>query len=124
MHLVQTTITQNLGGGLFSTGGTVRITRSRLTNNNVNIAQSGGLQADGGVVLITQSTVTGNFADLGGGIGIGAAAVMTLVDSTVAGNRANFAGGIWNQGLLLITNSTVAHNTVQAGPVSFLAVAL
>jgi hypothetical protein len=132
VHLVQTTFTQNqggigeeTGGGLFTNGGTVHITHSRFTNNL--IGNGGGLHARGGVVLITQSTVAGNGADAGGGIGIGPVggaiggpggpAVVTLVDSTVEGNHASSrGGGISNEeGLLLITNSTVARNRVGRG---------
>jgi hypothetical protein len=124
VHLVWTTVTQNVtrgtgppGGGLWTTGGTVRITHSRFTNNGAFVG--GGLNAAGGTVSIAQSTIAGNTADTGAGILIGgdccprSQAVLTMIDSTVVDNRANTGGGlaILDGSLLQITNSTVARNS-------------
>jgi hypothetical protein len=106
------------GGGLFTTGGTVLITHSHVTGNGTNFSDGGGLAVTGGTVSITQSTVADNSAENGGGIRNDSPAVVTLVDSTVVNNGApGFigGGGITNGGLLLITNSTVAHNSAFVG---------
>jgi hypothetical protein len=72
----------------------------------------GGLNATGGTVIITQSTMAGNDGDSGAGLVVLPQAVVLVVDATVLENSAHgpSGGGIANQGLLQITNSTVARN--------------
>jgi hypothetical protein len=94
----------------------VSITQARFTGNNAGF-QGGGLGVESGLVSIVQTTFARNTSQGGGGIAIRdspSAAVVTVVDSAVVDNRAGGpGGGIFNDdlGLLLVTNSTVAHNT-------------
>jgi hypothetical protein len=134
----------NLGGGIANFG-TLTLSNSTVTGNTVNPCPEGCFEgpppsagggifngnADGTAVLtIINSTVSGNnggLASEGGGIANGfddgeyvRGGTVILSNSTVSGNRAGWeGGGIFNfsLGLLMLTNSTIAGNTI-AGTVS------
>ena len=103
--------------GLTITGGSV--------NGQYSLGQGGGIDNEG-TLTITNSTISGNsvsWALGGGGIFNSIGATLTLLDSTVSNNSANFSffpamnevcdggGGIYNDGTLLVINSTIAGNS-------------
>jgi hypothetical protein len=100
-----------IGGAIFNYG-TLTITDSTITNNQVYL-YGGGIYNEG-TATITSSTISDNGAigehdgqPLGHGGGI--SGTVTLTNSTVSGNGASlFGGGIEGSGV--ITNSTISGN--------------
>lgn len=111
----------NGGGAIYnnsSTGGTVRLTDSTVSDNSAvggvggGIANGDGVYGNGAVRLI-DSTVSGNNAGVDGvGGGIYNNGALTLTNSTVSDNAAGIGGGIANDdgGRASITNSTISGN--------------
>ena len=100
-----------IGGGI-SNYGTLTITDSTITGNQVYLT-GGGIQ-NGGTLTITNSTVSGNGATgqhdvQPWGHGSGISGTVTLTNSTVSGNGASLAGG-GIEGSGVITNSTISGN--------------
>ena len=99
------------GGGI-SNYGTMTITDSTITSNQVYFG-GGGIE-NGGTLTITGSTISGNVASgehdgqpFGGGGGI--SGTVTLTNSTVSGNGAAVSGG-GLEGGGVIKNSTISGN--------------
>jgi CSLREA domain-containing protein len=97
------------GGGIFTDGGTTTLTNSHVDNNTAG---------DNG------ETGNGGFGGHGGGISImSPAATVILTNSTVSGNFSGgsllgtkgFGGGVMDQGVLLMTGSTISSN-IGKGP--------
>jgi hypothetical protein len=88
VSLTHVSITQNPGGGLSSSNGSVTVTQSTISGN-----QGGGLSSSNGSVTIAQSTISGN---QGGGLSSSNGSV-TVTQSTISGNQ---GGGI------LVSNGT------------------
>lgn len=88
-----------------------------LSLNNVEISgnrapQSGGIQ-NNNVLTLSNSTISGNTATLfAGGLGI-FGPTTTLTNCTISGNQADSdTGGIGASGNVVMTNCTVANNSV------------
>jgi hypothetical protein len=68
-----------------------------------------------GVTITGGAPVAASTAQQGGGILIGASAILLLIDSAVVGNSANVAGGIMATGALGMVRSTVSGNVATTG---------
>jgi hypothetical protein len=97
------------GGGISNNGGTLTVTSSTVSGNSATYA--GGVHNDTGAVTLADSRIEGN---TGGGISnyFGTLAVInsTVFSNTTPGSYTAGAG-IFNQGILTVTNSTIAGNT-------------
>jgi hypothetical protein len=105
--------TYEWGGGIYNEG-TLTALSSTISGNSAGVpgeSSAGGIYNDlGSTVTISDSAVINNVAVNGGGI---LSADQVSVDhSTISGNQ---GGGIWSYGLVELTDSTVANNTVLAG---------
>jgi hypothetical protein len=103
------------GGGLFNSGGTVRILDSIITGNVAHDA-GGGLYTAGGTVTVTRSVFSGNTQGglalhlQGGGLFNGGG-VVKFVDSTIVNNSALYGGGLYNAGgTITLTRSILSGN--------------
>lgn len=111
------------GGGLYNTG-VATITFSAITLNAVYGPGFGaGIANYTGALSLLASTLISNTAAAGYGGGLlnnySALAIIDL--STVAGNvaGANGGGGLYNNGVISMTNSTLAHNIGAGGGGAF-----
>jgi CSLREA domain-containing protein len=111
-----------LTDGQSGSGGAV-LNSATLTLSDVAIVANHSTTASGGVyntgiLTITGSTVAGNVASTVGGGLYNSSGSATVVNTTFTGNRAGAtwqAGGIYNDGVLNVTNVTVAGNSVDPG---------
>jgi hypothetical protein len=122
LTLLHSAVTSNgpdcsIGGGL-ATSGTVTIAYSTIADNFC-VVFGGGLAISGGTVTLHASTVTHNFAQgVGGGIENGRfgseapGGTVIITASAITNNASGFGAGIANNGLMVITNTTIAANTV------------
>ena len=100
-EITDSNISNNIGGGIYSSGQSLNIARTRVSGNSVSKAGA-GVYARGTALTISNSTITGNTAGgNGGGIyltdgnSVSPTASLTLFKSTVSGNNAyDFGGGI------------------------------
>ena len=104
-------VPSDLFGGISTSGGTVTIAHSTI-ERNLGMT-SGGLEIDGGHVTLHASTVKDNFAQgfaaiVNGFFGDGGTVIIT--ESAITNNGADFSGGIFNDGTMVITNTTIAAN--------------
>jgi len=97
-------------GGILNRG-TLTLHQSIVAHNNVDEG-IGGID-NRGTLTLQQSTVAHNTAALGGTGGIlnDLGGTLLLTESAVVDNHANGYGGIFNDGVLFLTNSTVANNS-------------
>jgi hypothetical protein len=94
-------------GGIINTG-TMTITNSKITENNVKGDNAGIYNT--GTLTIKNSEVKNNQASKNVG-GIYNNGTLTLTDSQVNDNKAkNSTSGIWSNGTLTITNSQINNN--------------
>ena len=93
---------------------------STFSTNTAQGGFGGAIMNDlGGTLTLTDSTVSGNTAYEGGGLFSQSSTVATITGDTFNANTANdgstgpfgFGGAIYNNGLMAITNSTLADNT-------------
>ncbi len=108
-------------------GGTVSISGVTVTGGNGfdtaggTSGSGGGIVVNGGALTLADSTVTGNqTVGAGEGSGIQANSSLTVLRSTISFNSgpgSNRAGGIGfaGSGTLQVSDSTLAHNTLQSG---------
>jgi hypothetical protein len=98
-----------------SSGG--RIVSSVVSNNNeVNHDDGGGIFQGGGSLTITRSRISGNKADGGGGIEAGTGGTLSIVKSTVSDNfSVGDGGGVDHHGtgLLKVNRSTFSGNVTE-----------
>ena len=101
------------GGGILNAG-FLTVQKSTVTGNQ---ASTGGGIWNSGTLVVMDSTISANGASNGGGIwNFNPSSEITLTNSTISGNVVgNAAGGIGNQGLMTVTNSTVADNSSLLG---------
>jgi CSLREA domain-containing protein len=102
-----------VGGGGILNNGTLTLTNSIVSDNEVSSSRGGGVyNANTGTLIVTDSTITNNRVSGGDGGGILNAGTLTITDSTLSGNTAGGdGGGIHNQGVLTITNTAFSENT-------------
>ena len=106
--------TSNLeGGGIATAGCTSTITNCIISGNSAVTA--GGVRELAGTLKITNSLISGNtVSDTGGGLQ-NYRATTTITNSTIADNSASVnGGGIGNTGTVIVKNSIVASNIVNA----------
>jgi CSLREA domain-containing protein len=124
------------GGGVFvggATGSTVSFTRALIDNNSVgpitptDPARGGGVYIDGpgatftdSLIKTNQGFVTNPSANQGGGIYVNSSSsAVRLVGTTVASNTLSSGtrsgGGVFNNGTLVLLNSTVDGNNAGTG---------
>jgi hypothetical protein len=124
LTVADTTFTGNsadsgYGGGLYNNA-TLTVVNSTFSTNTAQGGFGGAIMNDlGGTLTLTDSTVSGNTAYEGGGLFSQSTTVATITGDTFNANTANdgstgpfgFGGAIYNNGLMAITNSTLADNT-------------
>jgi hypothetical protein len=106
------------GGGIYSDGNLI-IQDSTISDNVASSHEGGGIYHTG-ILTIERSTISGNTAGTYGG-GIANQDIATLRNVTISGNTAGDSGGgisQWNDGDLIIYNTTIANNTVTGGSIS------
>ncbi len=98
------------GAGIFN-GGTLILTWSTVSGNQVSGGPGGGIDNEGSLTVL-DSTITNNSSDGDGG-GIWSNGFLTLTDTTLHGNTAPVGGGLYVQGAAPATvdQSTIAANT-------------
>jgi hypothetical protein len=115
LTLVHTRLIGNIAGfgpGIATSGGTVTITHSTIADNDGTV--SSALDISGGTVTLHATTVTRNFAQGLGAIVNGffdSGGTVIITQSAITNNRADFGGGIFNNGTMVITNTTIAANS-------------
>jgi len=119
------TISDNVGGGLAMFGLRAQIFGSTISGNSAVDGEYGGGIWNAGELYVWTSLIRGNDAARGGGIWN--AGDLSLVDSTVANNSAEDGGGVYNAdpyvpdrpvfriGLMTLTRSTLSGNLAQRG---------
>ena len=113
LDIVDSTISHNNGGGIFSYGD-LNIANATFSGNYGGSA----IEDRGGIAYLTNATITGNSALSGGGISTDFS-TLTIDNSTISGNSAgNYGGGLFlfDSTTATITNSVIAGNTASIGP--------
>lgn len=101
----------NRGGAIYNTG-TATVTNTTVDSNQSLIG--GGGVFNFGTLTIANSTLSNNLANANGG-GLSNFFSATITNSTISGNQADSSGGgITNSADLFLTNSTIANNTADA----------
>lgn len=125
MTIRDSTISDNVGGGLAFSGFRGQIFGSTISGNSAVDGEYGGGIWNAGDLYVWNTVIRENDAVRGGGIWN--TGELTLVDSTVADNSAVDGGGIYNAdphlpdrpvsniGLLNILRGTVSGNTAERG---------
>jgi hypothetical protein len=112
----ESSISNNVEGGIFSSGGSIQIMNSLLSGNGSAAVGFGGAIYSNGTLSLTNCTVSGNSAGEAGGIGIGGGSA-TIESCTITDNVATngSAGGLAavGSGAVTIHNSAVAGNTAK-----------
>jgi hypothetical protein len=113
---------ESLGGGIANgflgffevPGGTVILSNSTVSGNNVDsLGEGGGIYSFGGRLMVTNSTIAGNWASSeGGGIFNTEYGMLTIANSTIAGNADGIYGG---GGISDTEDGFVMRNTIVAG---------
>jgi hypothetical protein len=110
------TITGNIaenGGGLYNFGGTMTVVNSTITNNTGGGISNAGALVGVGDLTVVGCTITGNTSKNGGGglsnVGIGAISNSTIFENTTESG----GGGVFNSGTLALTNVTISGNTAK-----------
>ena len=96
-----------------------RLVLANGTDSNSPLSPGGGAIRATAQLDLEQCTLSNNVANGGGAVGnFGATNVLVVNRCTLAGNTASSAafggGAVWNQGVLRVTNSTLAFNSAQA----------
>jgi hypothetical protein len=100
------------GGGIFNAG-TLTLTNSTVSGNQIQDEGGGGI-FNAGTLTLRDSTVSDNvaFGQAGTGGGIDNTGTLILLGSTVSGNSAErTGGGIVSSGPLTLSHSTVSDNS-------------
>ncbi len=119
------TISDNVGGGLAIFGLRAQISGSTISGNSAVDGEYGGGIWNGGELYVWTSQIRGNDAARGGGIWN--TGDLSLVDSTIANNSAGDGGGVYNAdpyiadrpvfriGLMTLLRSTLSGNLAERG---------
>jgi hypothetical protein len=114
MHSAVTRNRADFGAGISTSGGTVTITHSTIADNDGHFV--GALSITGGTVTLHATTITGHFSQGTAGIAngfFGGGGTVLITESAITDNIADLPGpaGIFNNGTMVITNTTIARNT-------------
>jgi hypothetical protein len=113
------------GGGIYNAG-TLTVSDSTLSGNEVTFVGAGGGIYNAGTLTVSNSALASNgihlphsvAAERGGGIdNMG---TLTVSNSTFSGNQALFGAGISNGGTLTVSTSTFSGNEINATDYGFL----
>jgi hypothetical protein len=109
---------ENVGGGVRSAGGELRVTRCVIDDNSAENG-GGGIFVDG-PFQITKSTISGNNSGfIGGGLRVDSGPGINgfITDSSITGNNAaSYGGGIYKfSSPITITNSDISGNSAVTG---------
>ncbi|MDQ6787677.1 MAG: carboxypeptidase-like regulatory domain-containing protein, partial [Acidobacteriota bacterium] len=124
LGLGYSTVTNNIGrgigsaaGGIKIDGGSVKIYNSTIDNNrSANSFDGGGILCGSGALTIVNSTISSNLQDNDGGAGgILNYCTLTLVHATIFGNSTKIAGTGGVGGVDTTGNLTSISNTIIAG---------
>jgi hypothetical protein len=120
-EITDSTISNNSGGGIYSSGQSLNIARTKVSGNSVSSAGA-GVYARGTALTISNSTITGNSAGgNGGGIFItdgnsgSPTASLTLSQSNVSGNSAYYFGAgidVKHANTVYISQSLISQNVL------------
>lgn len=105
------------GGGIVNDPAGVLTLTNCLISNNIDDTDGGGIY-NNGTLTITDSIISGNEIEyFGGSAGIANYGTMTITSSTITENLLfqGEAGGIGNAGAMTVTNSVVADNLTNYG---------
>lgn len=102
----------NFGGGIYNLGNLI-VERSTLSGNT---AAGGGGLYNAGLATVTASTFAANSAGtgLGGGVYQGGG-TLELTNATLGGNAAGIGSAVYDQGGLVVLNSTLWGNVTAGG---------
>ncbi|MGH9269839.1 MAG: CSLREA domain-containing protein, partial [Ilumatobacteraceae bacterium] len=126
LHLVDSTVTENVADGPMASGGGILNTGELLVEdsaifNNLATRAGGGIEANGGVTVIDGSQLSGNSTGPGpgngGGLHLTGAGEVRVDRSAINANNAEAeGGGLWNSatGTMVVDRSTFSQN-VAAG---------
>ena len=108
LSLHRAKLTNNAGGAVSTSGGTLSVTQSTISGN-----AGGGFVASGGTLTVTQSTISGN---AGGGFSL-SSTQFTITNNFIAGNGGpsptNTIGGI-NLAIVSASPHQLEFNTITA----------
>lgn len=112
------------GGAGINNHGTLTLSDSLVTNNQLVNGSGGGLH-NIGTLTVLRSSITGNSTNTGVGGGISntccpggftvPSITLTVIDSTISTNGAQSGGGIANTWVTTVINSTIDGNTATLG---------
>ncbi|MEO6027669.1 MAG: hypothetical protein ABIR79_12450, partial [Candidatus Binatia bacterium] len=112
------------GGGAINNHGTLTLSDSLVTNNQL-VNQSGGGLHNFGTLAVIRSTITGNSTSSGSGGGISNTCcpgnfvvpviTLTVIDSTISNNGAQNGGGIATTRIANVIGSTIDGNIATSG---------
>ena len=112
------------GGAGINNHGTLTLSDSLVTNNQLVNGNGGGLH-NYGTLTVLRSAITGNSTNTGSGGGISntccpggftvPSITLTVIDSTISTNGAQNGGGIANTWVTTVINSTIDGNTANLG---------
>jgi hypothetical protein len=115
INIVDTLLESNrsgVTGGALTTFGYVSITGSTLRDNEAGYAGGGVQSHTRSEVTISSTTIADNRARRGGGLN--SDGLIGISDSTIAGNQATeWGGGLQNNGQGWMSNTTVSGNTAE-----------
>ena len=118
-------IARDVGGGIYSSGGRLRIDNSTIEDNlaggdrGIGGSYGGGIAAVGTTVEITNSSIDDNTAELDGGGGLDLRdSQVTITDSSISGNSAFGRSGINSlNSNVSITRSVISGNETRTSSV-------
>lgn len=94
-YITSNSSTAGAGGGIYNSGA-LTLTNSTVSSNSAAGNIGGGIYTGNGTVTLNSSTVNNNTALNGAGIAVNASSTVTLNNVTISGNTATFlAGGIF-----------------------------
>jgi hypothetical protein len=105
------------GGGVYNAGGADMLLVSSTISGN-QATQGAGIENVGSLTIVG-STISGNIGSLtppnGAGGGVLNDGVLALTNCTVANNQCIVGGGLWNNNVLTLNHCTIAGNSTGSG---------
>jgi len=113
-YVLENTASAGYGGGVASEGTLTMV--GCMVSRNSAASDAGGIRIWSGTVLIENCEVSNNTASVAGGLGNTSGSV-TMRSCALFGNTAlsGYGGALANDGTLVLTNCTVAHNSATLG---------
>ncbi len=100
------------GGGLYTRGGTTDLTSTPFTNNTSSTNGGGIYGGYGATLIVNDGTFSGNSAtNNGGAIYTENGHILTINDTSFSGNSSTYGGAILAFGTTTVTNSTLNNNS-------------